>query len=493
MPYPFVLPTTSAFAFSNAFACDSHPSLPLSASTYRAVVRDTLKKHKRLSAGAQASNLAEVVSGIEAYLPHLLAIDAGLAQQQPVGATSQQLVAVTCKNAPLIEWRPTLSGEIVPGRERTRIKILSLEHEVFFTLSTLAFAQVATARACLQPLYSTTSDVLGAQQRTTAITTATKYLMEVASIYDYLGRRSETSAAPQQPPPCVDVSPSTARALSSLALAEATLLAILKDDPYPAAVAQDRNVNDTEWMYKAPDIPKVRAHLFARLALAASEHAAKALALCRGSVAKPGVNSRISHHLIKYIEDLRRTSRAKACRFFGIDAELGGETADGIGWAQAGLQELGVDISERNKKGGSSSGFSRFKKGLKERREDRRVDGDGSAWGSDAGKLEETRILELLDAKWSKMNDTMNTKAVPPPAALLPKMPSGRDIHTIKPYAPPTLDQNALDAMRAPPEREDNFEGDLSSDPDESGPSNPPGAFPAAEYSGGRGTGSSYY
>jgi hypothetical protein len=30
-------------------------------------------------------------------------------------------------------------------------------------------------------------------------------------------------------------------------------------------------------------------------------------------------------------------------------------------------------------------------------------------------------------------------------------MPSGRDIHTIKPYTPPSLDASTLAAMRAPP------------------------------------------
>lgn len=409
MPYPFVLPTTSAFSFSAAFASDSHPSLPLSASTYRGVVRDALKKHKRLPPSSQTSNLTVVVAAVEGYLPYLLAVDAGLAGQ-PVGTHT---VGVTSKSPLRIDWRPTLSGEVVPGRERTRIKIASLEHEVFFVLSTLGFAHVATARACLQPLHSTTGEILSAQQRTAAITAASKALLDTASIYDYLARRSEqpSSSAPPGPPPCVDVSPSIARALSSLALAEATLLAILKDDPYPAVVAQDRNINDTEWMYKAPDIPKVRAHLCARLALAASEHAAKAVALCQGSAAAPGVNSRVSGHLVRYMEDLRRTSRAKACRFFGIDAELGGEVADGIGWARAGLQELGVDISDKGKRSsGGGLGLSKLKKGFKERREDKRVDGDGSAWGADAGRLEETRILELLDAKWSKVNDTVSVE-----------------------------------------------------------------------------------
>jgi hypothetical protein len=221
--------------------------------------------------------------------------------------------------------------------------------------------------------------------------------LEAASVWTYLSNRAENLGGT---PKCVDVAPATVRALASLAHAEATLLAVLKDDPYPAAIAQDRNKNDKEWMFKSPDIPKVRAHLYARLSLAASEHAARATSLCQsaGSTA----NTKINPSLLQYLEDLRRTSRAKACRFFGIDAELGGNTAEGIGWLRAGLQELGVEPAEA-KKGLS---FSRFKKDATERREDRRVDKEAS-WGADAGKLEETRVIELLDAKWNKINDTV--------------------------------------------------------------------------------------
>lgn len=265
-------------------------------------------------------------------------------------------------------------------------------------LSTLGFAYTATARSCLQPLYSTTGEVIGTQERTATVVAATKYLLDASSLYDYLATRSEQISTS---PPCVDVAPATARAMASLALAEATLLAILKDDPYPAVVSQARNKNDKEWMFKSPEIPKVRAHLYARLALAASEHAAKAASLCH-SVGS-GTN-KINPSLVKYIEDLRRASRAKACRFFGIDAELGGETADGIGWVRAGLQELGAEIID-SKKGLS---FSRFKKDFKERREDRRVDNE-TDWGADGGKLEETRILQLLDEKWNKINDTVSS------------------------------------------------------------------------------------
>ncbi|KAM6519462.1 hypothetical protein FALCPG4_013094 [Fusarium falciforme] len=485
MPFPFVLPTTSAFSFSSSFSSDSHPSLPLNASTYRGVVRDTLKKHKRLPPSSQISNLNTAISSLNGYIPYLLAVDDGLSSRNlPNG----EFISIVLKTSPAIEWRPTLSGDIVPGRERARVKVSSLEYEIFFVLSTLGFSHVLTARSALQPLYSTNGEFLGAQGRTSAITSATKSLLEAASVYDYLAGRGEHITTS---PPCADVSPGTARALSCLALAEATLLAVLKDDPYPAIVAQDRNKNDKEWMFKAPDIPKVRAHLYARLCLAASEHAAKASSLC--SSAGSG-SHKINSGLLKYLEDLRRTCRARACRFFGIDAELGGQTAEGIGWVRAGLSELGVEVKD-HKKGLS---FSRFKKDITEKREDRRVDKE-AAWGADAGKLEETRILEMLDAKWNKINDTMNTQAIPPVNTLLSKMPSGREIHTIKPYEPPSLDRDVLEAMRAPPEEDDGFVDDLSSDDEIRGsPSAPVGAFPgsAADYARSTSTstpGNAYY
>jgi len=235
-----------------------------------------------------------------------------------------------------------------------------------------------------------------------AVSTATRNLLDAAAIYDYLAARAEGLVTNS---PCTDISPAAVRAQCSLALAEATLLAVLKDDPYPAVVAQDRNENDTEWMYKAPDMPKVRAHLFARLCLAASEHAARAHSLCAGRAS----GGKVSEAFVRYLEDLRRTSRAKACRFFGIDAELGGQTGTGIAWLHAGLQELGVERKEVKKSGG----LGRLKKEWVEKREDRKVE-KGSNWGADAGKLEETRVLEMLEAKWTKQNDTVSRRQVRP-------------------------------------------------------------------------------
>lgn len=428
MPFPFVLPTTSAFSFSSSFSSDSHPSLPLNASTYRGVVRDTLKKHKRLPPASQISSLNSVISNLNSYIPYLLTVDAGLGNR---GLPNGEFVSVVLKNSPIIEWRPTLSVDVVPGRERARVKVSSLEHEISFVLSTLGFSQVLTARSALQPLYSTNQEFLAAQERTNAITSATKCLLEAASVYDYLAGRGEHVTGS---PPCADVSPGTARALSCLALAEATLLAVLKDDPYPAIVAQSRNKNDKEWMYKAPEIPKVRAHLYARLCLAASEHAAKASSLCNSA---GSASHKFNSGLLRYIEDLRRTSRARACRFFGIDAELGGQTAEGIGWARAGLQELGVEVKENKK----SLSLSRLKKDFTEKREDKRVDREAD-WGADAGKLEETRILEMLDAKWNKINDAVShlTSCLDTSLTVL------SDEHTPHPSSQLTTLENALRA-----------------------------------------------
>ncbi|KAK3942719.1 hypothetical protein QBC46DRAFT_283278 [Diplogelasinospora grovesii] len=477
MPYPFVLPTTSAFSFSSSLSCESHPSLPLHASTHRGVVRDTLKKHKRLPPSSQSPNLSSVISSLNSYLPYLFAVDAGLSRK----AVHGDEINVILKTAPLIEWRPTLSSSEVPGPgkklvERARVKVQSLEYEVFFALSALANAYTLQARTALHVLYLTSTAPVGTQQRQSAITSATKNLLDAASIYSYLVTRAEGMTTV---PPCADITAATVQAQSSLALAEATLLAVLKDDPYPAVVAQDRNKNDNEWMYKSPDIPKVRAHLFARLCLAAAEHAAQAHSLC-ASPQKGG--GKLDEKFVRYLEDLRRASRAKACRFFGIDAELGGQTGTAIAWLHAGLHELGIERTDSKKGSSSSSGSglgSRLKKEWTEKREDKKVE-RGLNWGADAGRLEETRVIEMLEAKWTKQNDTMFTQPIPPTGPLLAQMPSGREIHTVKQYQPPLIDAGVLEAMRAPPDRSDDVGNEMSSDEETVVDNTVPGAFPGS-------------
>ncbi|KAH8820286.1 hypothetical protein F5884DRAFT_41631 [Xylogone sp. PMI_703] len=466
MPFPFTLPTTSAFSFSQCFTSNSHPSLPLLASTQRAVLRTSLKKHKRLPPSSQSSNLSSILQALNNYIPYLLALDSGLSG----GKVHDEEIDVVLASNPSIEWRATLSDNAVPGRESARVKIQSLEYEIYFVLQTLAYTYTLLARTALHPLYSSATASPTAEQRTAAIQTATKHLLAAASVHDYLVRRSENLMST---PPSIDISKSTFRALRSLALAEATLLAVLKDDPYPAAVAQDRNKNDKEWMIKAPDIPKVRAHLFARLSLAAAEHAGEAAASLEGGEGR----GKVDPVLRKYADDVRKAGRGRTCRFFGIDAELGGKTGEAIAWCQAGLSEMGLS-SIKEDGGKKGLGFGRLKKEWAEKREDRRVEKD-AAWGSDGGRLEEGRVCDMLVAKWTKMNDTINTQHIPPFGPLLSQMPSGREIHSIKPYVPPDLDPYVLQTLRAPPDRTDDFSNESSDDEAES--QDPVGAFPGTK------------
>ena len=388
MPFLFTLPTTSALPFSSFATSSTHPSLPLAASTHRGVLRSVLKKHKRLPLSSRPSNLSTVLAAIDEYLPYLLTLDAALCGRTVNG----EEIDLVLKEEIFVEWRTTLTAT-APGREPPRIKGKGLDFEIAFVLHTLACVHTLQARTRLLALYGATSPTT--EQRTAIITTAIKHLLNTNSIFNFLASRSNETDASSA---VLESLAQTQGGLAALALAEATLLAVLKDDPYPAVVAQDRNKNDKDWMVKAPDIPKVRAHLFARLCLAAGEHAGKAEAMLSAT-------GRIDGALIKYADDLKRTSRAKACRFFGISADLGGETGVGIAWLNGGKRELG--FAGTKDEGSKMRGFAKFKKDWAERREDKKIE-KGGEWGADAGRLEEFRVMEMLEQKWNKMNDTVS-------------------------------------------------------------------------------------
>ena len=76
-------------------------------------------------------------------------------------------------------------------------------------------------------------------------------------------------------------------------------------------------------------------------------------------------------------------------------------------------------------------------------------------------------------------------------------MPSGRDIHAVKPFEVPVLDQMTLEMMRAPPDAEDNYgdAGESSDDDETKVGSTPVGAYPgtAGDYPGRTASTSSYY
>ncbi|GME26932.1 pH-response regulator protein-like protein palC [Neofusicoccum parvum] len=484
MPFPFELPTTSSVSFTDHYTSTTHPSLPLAATTARGVLRDVLKKHKRLPPPSQTSNLPAVTSALTDYLPYLTALDAGLRDNRDATDPQNHPHVTPTTQDLAVAWRATLTPSPVPGRAAPRLQQRGLGAEQAFALSTLGFAHALGARAALHALQATTASP-APEQRAAAVAAAMRAFLDAHAVHAFVAGRPPAGAA-------VDVSPGVQAALAELALAEATLVAVLKDDPYPGVVAEDRARGGTEWMWRAPEIPKVRAHLFARLCLAAAEHAARGAA----GLGK----ARVEEGLGRYLEDLRRTARGKACRFLGIDAELAGRTGEGIAWLRAARRELGFGggagaagaggVEEEKKKGFAS----RLKKDWAEKREDRKIE-KGADWGSDAGRFEEGRVVEMLEKKWVKMNDTVGVQPIPPVEPLLANLPSGREYHTPKPYRLPALDASTVTRMRAPPDPSDpGFAGneDDSADEDErlasSSHTGPAGAFPgtAADYGGDR-------
>lgn len=477
MPFPFALPTTSSVLLSDYFESVTHPSLPLSATTRRSVLKDALKKHKRLSPQARAANLPTVQDAITSYIPYLLALNTGSGYRD-VGPEN---VDVEVKKPLEVEWRSTLSTTL-PGREPPRPKLTGLHHEMAFTLSTLAYVQSLLARSQLRTLYG--SDVLSAEQRTATIVAAMKHLLEAHSIHNYLVNLPSISASRDAP---VDIQPSTVSALASLALAEATIIVVAKDDPWIAAVADVRNENNTDWMFKAPDIPQKRIQIFPRLCLAAAEHAANAV----GLLAHDGTKS-MDEDLVKYANDLRRTARGKAARFLGIDAEMSGKTGEGLAWLKGARKELGLTVDLED---GKRKGFRGLKQSWQERREDRKVE-KGGEWGRDGGRYEEARVVEMLEAKWDRENSTMNVQLVPPFEPLLAGMPSGREYHVPKAWDPPALSSDVLVRMRAPPTPgEKAFRGEEDDSGGEDGYARvePVGAFPGTGNDYTRSTTSSTY
>ncbi|QIW98114.1 hypothetical protein AMS68_003632 [Peltaster fructicola] len=462
MPFPFELPTTGSVDFSTSLRSETHPALSLTATGKRSVLKDVLKRHKRRALKDRAVHLPLVADAIQAYLPYLLALDATQAQY-----SSQEQPLVEQDGAFITEWRSTLSATL-PGREAPRPRLSGLHHELAFTLSTLAYTRSLQARSHLRGLYDGT--VLTGEARTAAIVSASKDLLEANSVYAHLLSRRAVSTATDAP---VDTQPATLAALASLALAEANLVFVAKDDPYAAAVADDRNDDNFEWMYKAPTIPKVRASLYARICVAAAEHATQA----HGSFSRP-VSGKINDDLIKYTNDLRRTARAKAIRLLAVNAEASGSTGEALAFLNGAKRELGISNEGKRK------GFKGLKQSWQERREDRKLE-KGGEWGMDGGRLEEARIVEMLETKWDKENSTANVQVVPPFEPLLRQLPSGRDPHTLQVWSPPVLDANELASMRAPPEPADLYQAEE----DDSGvedlytamPKLSVGAFPQAD------------
>ena len=479
MAFNFELPTTSTLAFSTFLRCDSHPSLLLTATAQRTLLRNTLKTHKRLPANARATNQSTVLSAINAYLPYLLVLEQGLAGH----LVGLETVFVALTSEPETSWRSSILSPL-PGRQVPRISGKGLDYEILFVLATAAYTHCLESRRHLAPFVSqNSSSRYTTEQRKTGINAAVNSLLTAHSLFVHAGNVAETVPAGSLPPSAIDIQTSTLIALAEIAWASATLLAVVKDDDFLVLAAQARDSDDKEWMYKPPNIPKVRAHLFARLCLAAAEHASKAVALLSGV---PNVRE----DLVKYAKDLAATARARSCRFFGVDAEIEGKLGNALGWINAARRILGLPVNTAALSSAQADGKSKFKPSLtamktswNERKERKGLESSKPPSLDDPGRVEEGRVLEILEKNWSKTNDLIGHHLIADENVLLQEMPSGREIHNSRTWSVPTLDSAELEKLRAPADRDElGVLGDSDASDDDEG-TGMPGAWESAQRS----------
>jgi hypothetical protein len=496
MPFPFTPSTTSQVAFQSHLTSSTHPSLPSATTSQRTILRSALKAHKRLNGSDQAQNLRSLVTQLTSYLKYLATLDLALGGQ----AISGEDVDIALVNEIEVSWRPTLSASsTIPGREAERVKAAGLDYELYFTHHTLSTIHTLLARQALLGLYAS-SPLPNPDQRLAIIRTATQHLTKSHALHAYLVQRSafSTDGPPTFPAAATDISQPVQTALRDLAQAEINLLSVLKDDPYPALVQQARNKDDREWMIKAPDKPKARVAILQRLCIGAAEKAGvAAVALKSASDATAGDGkgtAKVSRELVEYAENVRAAARAKAMRFAAVDANASWENGKAIAWVRAALAELGMESSVAGGKGGGGKLFSKLKNEFQEKREERRVaKGGGAAWGLDGGMAEEGRVLEFLDAKFGKENDTIDVQIVPDWRPLVAQMPGPMVFPIDEKWKPEVLGEDELAAMRALPDAEDLDLGKgVSSDEDEppGKERRPAGAFPGTDEDYGK---SSYY
>ncbi|RPB06897.1 hypothetical protein P167DRAFT_568922 [Morchella conica CCBAS932] len=253
MPFPFTLPTTSPISYPTFFTSPSPPSLPLLASSHRGTLRNALKAHKRLPPASQAANIPHIITLLTKYTTHLLTLTTAL----------EDNTAFLLPAAPQFttSWRATLTPPTRRGRlagESPRIARNGLSYEIFFTLSTLAYAHTLQA---LNQLHQVLASPSAAAAATPApadpqqlFNLAAANLLTAASVYEHLLTRPRPPSAETWP---VELTPPALAALSAVNMADATLVAVVKQDPYPTW----RKVNDSVLFQVVPGTAAVAARM----------------------------------------------------------------------------------------------------------------------------------------------------------------------------------------------------------------------------------------
>jgi len=429
MPYPYTLPTTSPASFAPHYTSPVYPSLPLLTTQHRGTVRNLLKARKRLPPSQQSTQLPQLLSALEAYLPYLLFLQASLHSGDVLPSDAPRPITPS--------WRTTITAPPFPGAPPKRCEREGLEYEIAFTLLTLGCAHTLTARS---QLHDALSPTLPPEQKQTLLNGAIQHLLTSSAILTHSLSLARAPGTDDTWP--ADLSPSVLSSLASLSLSSATLLAVTKADPYPSyLLASSAKSTSDEYLYAPPQAPTgVKALLLSRICIAASVHAEKALGLLSTSTSRrKKQDDEVIPELPKFLDSLHRVARAKSCRFLAIDAEASGRVGEAIGWAQLARSILSASAS--------SSATSKIKRELLERREKSALERGDARWGMDAGRLEETRTIEALEDKWKRSNDAVFFQEIVGASVLAARIPSGREVHSVKPWNAPTLDSAEKKAL----------------------------------------------
>lgn len=156
----------------------------------------------------------------------------------------------------------------------------------------------------------------------------------------------------------------------------------------------------------------------------------------------------MSEDLLKYLESLQKVGRAKSCRFLGIDAEASSRCGEGISWLL--LAKSILTGSAATASGSSSStSIDKLRRELSERKEAKHIAAADPNWGMDAGRAEEIKVLEALEGKWRKLNDSIMFQTLPDVGELMKRIPSGREFHSLKAWEAPMLGAEEMRALKA--------------------------------------------
>lgn len=96
-----------------------------------------------------------------------------------------------------------------------------------------------------------------------------------------------------------------------------------------------------------------------------------------------------------------------------------------------------------------TTAVDRLRWGLSERKEARHLAAADGSWGLDAGRAEEVKVLEALEEKWRKLNDSVMFQTLPDMGELNKRIPSGREINNLRDWEAPRLTSDEMRALKA--------------------------------------------